>query len=102
MKRILAALLASAALLLITAAPATAAPPPEVTALVTIDDASPAYGQAVILTATISNSGDESTQIRTTCAHAFGQSFGFSNITSADACGDTTFGATPPSISPIE
>ena len=70
------------ALAILAAAPAVwAAKPVDASATVSIDDATPVYGQTVILTATVDfGSSDDPAQIRTRCDHASGSSFGFSHI----------------------
>lgn len=68
-------LVAAALLALVIAAPAQAA---RLTgsATVSIDNPAPAYGDFVVLTATVSSTGDTN-QLRTVCTHEFGQSFSF-------------------------
>lgn len=75
MKRLIAIPLAAAMLL---AAPSVFAAKLEGTATITIDDATPVYGQTITLTAQVDADGPAS--IRTVCTHEAGQSFGFGSI----------------------
>lgn len=67
------ALVAAIAALVLTAVPVSAVKPIGDTATIAIDDPTPAYGQTIILTATVDAEG-ERTGMHTVCTHEFGQS----------------------------